>query len=233
MTFFKSIKKGMFVISAVLVVVGYFLVINGQDSVDFVLTILAFGLMASGLIGVVRYFFLKVDERYKRNDFVIGLIFLVLGIVLYFTKEQLRGFSLIAFALIIVISGILKIQDGIDSKRIGVHNFGIYITLLIVSLAVGALIIMKPFSDKAAYLITGAGLVFCGVTDIISNIYLAGIKARYERRLRKAEKTSKVTEKIKEEPKVEEKDDEVEQPLVEGKFTRIDIDSSDKEEPLI
>lgn len=207
MSIFKAIKKSLLVISIVFIIIGYYLIKNGVDSLDFVLTLLAIGLIVAAIFNIIRYFVLK--KRSKSSDLVYGLIYLALGVILYYTKSQLRGVSIIAFGTLIVVSGILKVQDYIDAKRIGVYNFSLNITLFIILCAIGTLIIVNPFNEKVLYIFTGSGLIFTGVVDIFSNIFLAIKLTHYENMIEKG-----IDPNAK-------KDD-----YPEGKFTRIDVEDT-------
>ena len=87
---------------------------------------------------------------------------------------------------------------------------------MIICLAIGALIIVNPFKEETLYLVTGFGLIFSGVIDIISNIYLSILTVRYEKRLQKGIDVNK--------------EEDAKENIPEAKFTRIDVDQ--KEEPL-
>ena len=140
-------------------------------------------------------------------------------------KYSLSDIATVAFGVAIFVSGALKIQDGIDAKKIGTKSFGTYMILMIICFAFGALIIINYFyflDYRWLYVVSGLGMMFSGISDLFSNIYLAIIKTKYEKA---KEKDVEIKEDIKEEIKEEEH-------IKKAEFTRIDVDDSEKEEPL-
>ncbi|MDO4501335.1 MAG: DUF308 domain-containing protein [Erysipelotrichaceae bacterium] len=222
MIFLRSLKKGMIVISIALALMGYFVLTQKEMAATLVLNVFAYGLMACGLLTMLHYFFLKIEDRYKRNDFVVGLIFIVLGFVVLFSKTYLSTILTYVFGIVNILIAVLFIQDFFDAKRIGVKSFGMYFSFLAISIAFGVLIIMNPFKSNLIYIIAGLSLIYCGITYFISNIFLAFNKAKYEKKLlkEKEEKEKEETaavEEVKEEEPVKEEESET-------KFERIDLD---------
>ena len=225
MTFFKSIKKDILFVSIIYIVIGYLLLSKGSSCVELVITILGYSLMAIGIFEIIRYFITKIDDRYKRNGFILGVGLMALAIVILICKYSLSDIATVAFGVAVFVSGALKIQDGIDAKKIGTKSFGTYMILMIICFAFGALIIINYFyflDYRWLYVVSGLGMMFSGISDLFSNIYLAIIKTKYEKA---KEKDVEIKEDIKEEIKEEE-------PIKKAEFTRIDVDDSEKEEPL-
>ena len=223
MTFFKSIKKDMILVSAIYIAIGYLLLSKGSSCVELVVTILGYGLMAVGVFEIIRYFVTKIDERYKRNDFILGIALMATAVVVLICKYSLSDIATVAFGVAIIVSGALKIQDAMDAKKIGSQRFGTYMILMIICFAFGALVIINYFyflDYRWLYLVAGLGMFFCGISDLFSNFYLAAIKSKYEMAKEEPKK-----EEEKEEPKKEE------EPVKEAEFTRIDVDDT-KEESL-
>ena len=215
MSFFKSIKQVMLLVNIVYIVIGCLLLLKGSACVEFVVTVLGFVLMACGLIEIIRYFVTKIDDRFKRNDFILGVTLMALAIVVIICRYSLSDIAIVALGIAIIVSGALKFQDAIDAKRMGDSHFTTYLICLIICIAFGILVIFNyfySFSVAILYSSAGIGLLFAGVTDLISTIYLAALKAKYE--------------KGKDNP-VEEDDNqesETTEDKTEGKFTTIDID---------
>jgi len=187
MTFLRVLKKWMLFVSLTLCLIGYFLITKGQESIDIGLKILSYVLMFAGVFEIITYFVLKIRKRYKRNDFVIGLIVLILGITLLIFKAKVVTVTEMFLGLLMFISAIYKIQDSMDCKRIKNSHLSIYLTLTIICIACGVLVILKPFSNETFYIVAGCGLIFSGVTDFISTIYLAIIGTIALKQLEKEE----------------------------------------------
>ena len=220
MTFLNSIKKALLLVNVIYIAIGYLLLAKGSACVEVVVTILAYGLMLAGIIEIIRYFVTKIDDRYKRNDFILGIVLMALAIVTLICKYSLSDITTVAFGVAIIVSAALKFQDALDAKKIGKNHFGTYLTLMIVCIAMGVLVIINFFyilNYKLLYATAGIGMLFAGISDLVSNIYLSILKTKYELAKSK-EETAQETKN--EEPVKEETTEET----VEAKFTPIDAD---------
>lgn len=226
MTFFKSIKKIMLLVNLIYIVIGYLLLAKGSACVELVISLLGYGLGIAGIFEVVRYFLIKIDERYKRNDFILGIALLALAIVVLICKYSLSDIATVALGIAIIVSAALKVQDAIDAKKIGSNLFGTYMILMIICIGLGALVIINFFyilDYRLLYISAGIGLLFSGLTDLLSNIYLAVLKTKYEKNKEfKPSDDQKIidvepSELVKEEQTTEENTSET-------KFTPIDAD---------
>lgn len=183
--FFKSIKKILLLVSLIYISVGYLLLTKGSASIEFVVMLLGYGLGIAGIFEIVRYFLIKVSERYKRNDFIFGTVLLLLAIVILLCKYALSDIVVVALGIAIIISAALKIQDCIDAKNIGKSHYKIYLTLILICIALGALVIINYFfilDYRLLYFSAGIGMLFSGISDLLSNIYLAFSKTRYDKK---------------------------------------------------
>lgn len=241
--FFKSLKLDLLLVNIVYIIIGYLLIVKKNLAVELVVQILAYALFVAGLIEIIRYFATKIDDRFKRNDFIIGIALIAVAIVVLICRYTLADITIIAFGVATVVSAAFKIQDAMDAKKIGAHVFGTYFILMIMCLLFGGLDILNYFYNwfniGLMYLVAGIGLAFCGITDLISNFYLAGIKAKFEKAKENAtiEKPDPSANTPKPEPVVQDEPKE-EEPVVEAKFEPINVDTKpkeetpDKEEPL-
>lgn len=182
--FFKSIKKILLLVNIIYIVVGCLLLIDGSACVEFVVSLLGYGLGVAGIVEIVRYFLIKMDERYKRNDFILGIVLLIGAIIVLLCKYTLSDIVAVTFGVAIIVSGALKIQDSLDAKKIGKSHIKTYLILMFICFALGALVIINYFyilDYRLLYISAGIGMLFSGISDLISNFYLAYVKTKYEK----------------------------------------------------
>ena len=76
-------------------------------------------LIVAGLISIICYLLRDARENYYHNEFVFGILGIVLGAVVLYKVEIV--ISLIPFILgvLVLCSGCSKLQDAIDLKRLG------------------------------------------------------------------------------------------------------------------
>lgn len=207
----------MLLVNLIYIVIGYLLLAKGSACVELVISLLGYGLGIAGIFEIIRYCLIKIDERYKRNDFILGIVLLALAIVVLICKYSLSDITTVALGIAIIVSAALKVQDAIDAKKIGSNLFGTYMILMIICVGLGALVIVNFFyilDYRLLYISAGIGLLFAGLTDFMSNIYLAILKTKYEKNKEiNTVDNQESNEQVKEEETVEE-----------TKFTPIDAD---------
>lgn len=104
--------------------------------------------------------------------------------------------SLVPFiiGLCIIVSGLFKLQGALDVQRMG-GNAVVILGVAVVNVAVGILMVINPFDTALLlYCLLGAGLLFSGLTDLASTLYLSGKMHSYIRKMEDAEGAIKVTE---------------------------------------
>lgn len=180
MVFLKAIKKVNLIINISYIIVGFYLLILGLKASEIVFNILALCFFIAGIFTIIRYFLLKLNERYKRNDFNLGVIVLMAGIALYFIKLEIISSIHFIIGLLIILSGLFLIQDALDGKAIGIKSITIYLSLLIIEIFLGIIIILNPIND-ILFILMGIGMIVCGISGLVSNFVLAINKAKFEK----------------------------------------------------
>lgn len=207
--FIKSVKKNLVIFSLVYVVIGVLLIIGKKESIRAVLAIVAIGSAVAGVINMIKYLMMDVKERYHRNDFLVGAALMVAGVFVYFSNSAIASKGPLLFGLSMILSGFLKLQDLLDSKRVNKNVMTVYCLLALACFGMGVLILADILkTEDLTYLIAGISLIFAGITDLASNIYLAFALADYEDELNKAEEESKEEDIENVEPIVQETPEE-------------------------
>ena len=119
-------------------------------------------LIVAGLVSIICYLLRDARENYYHNEFVFGILGIVLGAVVLYKVEIV--ISLIPFILgvLVLCSGCSKLQDAIDLKRL---DYGSWLGLLIVA---------------AINIILGVVLILSGAGDCFSTIYFARKLRRFK-----------------------------------------------------
>ena len=130
-------------------------------------------LIVAGLISIICYLLRDARENYYHNEFVFGILGIVLGAVVLYKVEIV--ISLIPFILgvLVLCSGCSKLQDAIDLKRLG---YGSWLGLLIVAainIILGVVLILL-------FRVLGVVLILSGAGDCFSTIYFARKLRRFK-----------------------------------------------------
>ena len=190
----KEMKWNMILSAALYMVLGLILLIFPATT-DHVICYLVAGIaIVIGVVNLIVYFTRNITRNYYRNDFVTGLMLIVLGVFVIYKVDLVIELVSFIIGLCIIVSGLFKLQGSLDVQRMG-GNAVVILGLAVVNVVVGILMVIKPF--EAAMLfhrLLGAGLLFSGMTDLASTLYLSSKMHGYMKNLSEADEAIKVTE---------------------------------------
>lgn len=132
-------------------------------------------LIIAGAVSMISYLLRDAHQNYYHNDFLHGLVGILLGIVVLYKVDII--ISLIPFLLgtLVLVSGLSKLQDVIDLKRLEYGNWIFMLVLAVVNIILGLVLIFNPMAVAALlFRLLGVGLIFSGITDCVTTIYFAG-----------------------------------------------------------
>lgn len=141
-------------------------------------TTLCYGLggstVAVGVFVVAAYLFRDVRRNAYSNDFVGGLVSILLGLFIIYKVELIISLIPFILGIAVIVSGFIKLQSCIDVRRMGYGNGLALFLLALVNMVLGVVLVLNPF-DTAIVLfrIIGAGLIFSGVSDLVTSLYMA------------------------------------------------------------
>ena len=131
-------------------------------------------LIVAGLISIICYLLRDAKENYYHNEFVFGLVGMVLGAAVLYKVEVIISLIPFILGILVLFSGCSKLQDAIDLKRLG---YGSWIGMLVVAVTniiLGIVLICNPFQAAIVlFRVLGVGLIISGVSDCFSTIYFA------------------------------------------------------------
>lgn len=176
----KSIKWSSILVSICYIVAGIFFFADANLTKDIICTWIGYGLLGVGAILIVSYFIRPKHESFLRNEFRDGLIIITIGLMPLIRKDLFIEIVYIAIAVVIMISGYKKLQDCVDSYRLGIKNGLVYFILSAISIILGLIILLDPtIQVRPLHNLIGAGLLYSGVSDLISTIFLSSKMSEY------------------------------------------------------
>lgn len=195
----KEMKWNMLLSAALYMVLGLILLIFPATTARTICYLIAGIAIAIGLVNLVVYFTRSITRNYYRNDFVTGLMLMVLGIFVIYKVDLVIALVPFIIGLCIIVSGLFKLQGALDVQRMG-GNAVLILGLAIVNVVVGILMVIDPFeSALLLYRLLGVGLLFSGATDMASTLYLSGRMHSYMKKINDADDAIRVTEILAEE----------------------------------
>ena len=131
-------------------------------------------LIIAGLVSMVCYLLRDARENYYHNEFVFGLVGIVVGAAVLYKVEVIISLIPFILGILVLFSGCSKLQDAIDLKRLSYGSWVGMLIVAIINIILGIVLICNPF--KAAVLlfrVLGVGLILSGASDCFSTIYFA------------------------------------------------------------
>lgn len=189
----KKLKhfKWQSMIAAVLyLIVGLLLLFYPQSIADLICNLVGAVMIVYGAVLIISYFMMDLQDSLFRNDFVFGIVWILLGILVIKEKSVFQAMIPFIMGIMIISSGFLKLQDGIDAIRMGYPKSWVYLIMAAISIVLGLVILFNLISANALlYQIIGAGLVYCGISDLYFTITLS---SKIKKFVGKAEQAAKV-----------------------------------------
>ena len=167
----KGFRPGWpaFLVTAAIIIFGLALLIWPGQTTGLILNFIGGILMALGIFRIVRYFARSRNDAIYNMDMGIGGALTVTGLMIYIFKGFLLSLVPAIIGLILLIAGLIKLQTALDFRRLGVRRWQFQMVISCISIAMGAVILINPFST--ALLMTrmiGAAILIEGVQDLLS-----------------------------------------------------------------
>lgn len=191
----KNYKWTSLAVAAAYLVAGFLLLLYPNTSADILVTVFGLVLIIMGALNVITYFLMDVRETLYRNDFTMGIIRILLGLLIIWQKSLFQSVIPFLISIVIITSGFSKLQDGIDAKRIGAKTGWSQLILAAVSVVFGLIVLFHPqFTNEVLFRLMGVALIYSGASDLYSTLYLSGRIRRYMKGLAEEEASFKAAQ---------------------------------------
>ncbi|MGN0313392.1 MAG: glycoside hydrolase family 2 TIM barrel-domain containing protein [Fusicatenibacter sp.] len=169
-------KKKREIISKILAclleaLVGVLLLVNPAGFTSVIIVGAGILLVVYGLISLIQYFRMPVDEAAKKQPMSKGLLLVMLGIVcIVFTEWFVTTFTMltILYGIALLLSGLAKVQWSVDLFRLKKGRWALAAISAVITLVCSAVIISNPFSStQILWLFTGIALTAEAIFDIV------------------------------------------------------------------
>ena len=176
----KQLKWETLLTAALYIVLGVVALVIPDTMVKTLGYLIGILLILAGAVSMICYLLREASQNYYRNDFGYGLVSIAVGILFLYKVEWIISLVPVILGVLVVASGCRKLQDVIDMKRLGYGNWMMVLILAVVNVVMGAALIVNSLDAALFFLqLMGAGLIFSGVTDCASCLYLAGKVKKY------------------------------------------------------
>lgn len=185
---FRNLKSWSVLSAITMIAIGLILMIFPGVSLNVVCTVMGIVFIAWGAIRILSYFLLSIEEFMYRSDMIAGLLFILGGILMLARQNIVLDIIPILLGLVIVISGITKLQNAVIAKRIGYGGATLYMILALISIVFGFVIMFflsGTLAAKTLFVLIGAGLVYSGGSDLYVTLFISN---KYNKFMKEFEK---------------------------------------------
>lgn len=176
----KNVKWSSIIVSICYIIAGIFFFADASLTKDVICNWIGYALLAVGIMLIISYFIRPKHESFLKNEFRDGLIAITIGLLPLIRRDIFIELVYIAIAIVIMISGYKKLQDCVDSWRLGMKNGLVYFILAAISIILGLIIMLDPtIQVRPLHNLIGAGLLYSGASDLISTIFLSSKMIQY------------------------------------------------------
>lgn len=167
----KNVRKNYLLASIFYILLGIVLVIMPETTTKTIWYSFGAIMVVVGVVYTINYFTRETVPNTIKYDLVIGLIGIVIGLFTFIKVNVVISIIPVILGFAIVITGIIKLQNALDLKRIGYARWNIILIFALINIVFGIVLLANPFaSAKILVILIGIGLMFSGVTDIASNV---------------------------------------------------------------
>lgn len=164
MKIFDKMRKYLLVEALMFLVLGCFLLIKPDTTIQTIIQVTAAFLGVFGLFNIGTYIFNRVEFSYINHCLISGVLQLLFSIILFRFSTEVTAFLPIALGIVVVVSSCINMLYAVDMKsEIGAKWWLIFFYGLICMIA-GVVIIINPF--QSLKIITMA----CGIVMIVRSV---------------------------------------------------------------
>ncbi|MCR5107726.1 MAG: DUF308 domain-containing protein [Lachnospiraceae bacterium] len=169
----KKFQKEMYLFAAAYIIMGIWMVIFPQFTLEMICYLFAAVLAVLGIFNIIMYFSKDVKNSLYRHDFAGGAICILIAIVMIWKSQMFINIIPLVMGIIIFANGVMKLQRVLDLKRIGYSGWVFVLLFALLSICVGIFVMFQPdFIAKAVIIIIGISLIFSGITDVMTLIVM-------------------------------------------------------------
>lgn len=170
----KDLRSSSVLPALLCVVYGIVLIIWPDISSNFICYAIGAAIMLVGVIFVIRYIRKDLVRDFYRKDLVIGLIAISLGLVALLRVELIKGLIPTILGIVVLFSGIVKLQNAIDMFRMQYTYWYIILILALLNVGFGILLILEPiWIVDIVFILIGCGLVYSGISDLLTLYFVS------------------------------------------------------------
>ena len=167
----KIAKIGYIVVSVLFCIAGILFIALPEISTKIVGIEIGIAAIVFGIVKLIGYFSKDLYRLAFQFDLEFGILMVVLGTIVLFHPKNVMAFIAAAFGIAILFDGLFKIRIALDSKRFGIKDWWLILSLAIIAGFIGvALIIDSAFGAGVLTILMGVSFLSEGILNLYTVI---------------------------------------------------------------
>ena len=178
MSYLKNLKWEMILFSLTSIAVGILMFLYPSQIINAMCIVLASILFIMGARYLLEYRRNNALSNFYRYEMVAGVALILGGIAVICCMKLILSMVTYIIAIIIIISGLMKVENAIDLKRMG-RNWIPLMVFAVICIMLGISVLMMPMDHNddgtttaSDFLIQASGIIFAltGLIDLITTL---------------------------------------------------------------
>lgn len=167
----KIAKIGYIVVSVLFCMAGILFIALPEISEKIVGIEIGIAAIVFGIVKLIGYFSKDLYRLAFQFDLEFGIMMVVLGTIVLFHPKNVMAFIAAAFGIAILFDGLFKIRIALDSKRFGIKDWWLILSLAIIAGIIGvALIFDSAFGAGVLTILIGVSFLSEGILNLYTVI---------------------------------------------------------------
>ena len=194
---FKSMYRTSLIFSIILFVVGLFLLMEPETTLNAISYITGTLLIVWGIIPIINFISNKDNKNYLEMSFIVGVFAFIFGIIIMLNPKFIVSIIPFIVGIWMIINGVTKLQYSLTLNKESNASVSIIISLII--LVCGLVLIFNPFGG--AVLLTQVIGIFAIIYSVLDIIECYTLKKTVKEIKKSSKDDKKVIEAVYEETK--------------------------------
>ena len=169
----KQLRRSIVIADIALILLGFLLIAFPDQSAALICRIIGILLCVMGVIRAIVYF---AGERHiVLGSFALvqGAALIGFGLLFAIHPEQLASILILALAISLIVSGVMKLQYAIDFARLHIRIWWLQLLSAAALIVLGIVALANPFETASALMIyTGISIACGAIWDLASILWL-------------------------------------------------------------
>lgn len=167
---YKKFRDNTEVSALLAIFVGLVFVIFPKITSHIVGYVIGTVVIIAGLILIAKYIKKDVRDDYYSHELVNGISLIIIGILVYIKVEVLTSFFQPVLGLIVLYSGVMKLQTAIDLARMKYNTWKLVMILSGINILLAVLLLLNPgFLATFSFVMIGIALIYSGVSSLFAS----------------------------------------------------------------